>query len=68
MRKGIDGELVEGTKRTVRVLPLLAPVPRCQHHQGETRRPLRRRTETAAADPRLHAAREGVRLTRVAGA
>ncbi len=59
MRQDADRELVEGPERAVRVLPLLAPMPRGQRHESQARKPIRRRVGTATANAWLHAAGEG---------
>ena len=68
MRQDIDCELVEGTQRALRVLPLLAPMPRGQRTESEARRPIRRRVGTATSNAWLHAAGEGARSARVGAA
>ncbi len=65
VRQTVDGELVEGAERLLRVLPLQVPVPRGQHQQTPTRRPLHRGGEATRAYTRLHAATEGPRASRL---
>jgi hypothetical protein len=54
-----DWQLVEGPQRSLRLLPLSAAVPRRERQQSRTRRLVRRRTGTSAADARLHAPGQG---------
>jgi hypothetical protein len=60
--------LVEGTERVLRLLPLPSRLPRGQRHESHSRRSVRRRTRTAPADARLHAATEGIGAADLEGA
>ena len=61
-------QLVEGTQRVLRVLPLPPWLPRGQRDEGQARRTVRRRTRPAAANARLHAAAQGIRAADLEGA
>ncbi len=68
LRPAADRQLVEGPKRSLRLLPLPAAVPGGEREQGRTRRRVRGRTGTAAANARLHAPRQGSHPLRVGAA
>ena len=68
LRTPAHRQLVEGAERPLRVLPLPAPMPGRQREQGRTGRRVRGRTGPAAADARLHAARQGPHPLRLGAA
>jgi site-specific DNA recombinase len=65
--RGLTGELVEGPERLLRLLPLPPRLPCRQRHESDSRRTVRRRTRSAPANARLHAAAQGISAANLEG-